>query len=115
MVDYLQRTCQLVPDAQIVQGISADHNALIYVFAGELLGGPEATPISAGQMAILDSGDCIELSQGPSADETHLLLLSGVPISEPVARYGPFVMNTRAELVQAFEDYEAGRMGRIHS
>ena len=104
----------LRPGARVVQSLSADHHALIYVFDGQVLGGADLTPLSAGQMAILGPGDCVELQHAPRADESQLLLLSGVPIAEPVARYGPFVMNTRAELVQAYEDYEAGRMGRIN-
>ena len=65
-----------------------------------------------GQLAVFGAGDAITFAAGPKAD-MDVLLLGGEPIREPVATYGPFVMNTRAELVQAFEDYQAGRLGSI--
>src|SRR5438552_17100762 len=72
---------------------------------------PNGTSLEAGQLAIFGPGDSVRLSGagGPG----RLLLLGGVPLREPVARYGPFVMNTRAELVQAVEDYQRGKMGEI--
>jgi redox-sensitive bicupin YhaK (pirin superfamily) len=57
-------------------------------------------------------GDAVRIAAGPGAT-LRVLLIGGVPLNEPVARYGPFVMNTRAEIVQAFEDYQAGRLGEI--
>src|SRR5262249_21105453 len=73
-------------------------------------GGPRA--IRMGQLAVFGSGDAITFAAGPKED-MDILLLGGEPIREPVATYGPFVMNTQAELVQAFEDYQAGRLGSI--
>jgi redox-sensitive bicupin YhaK (pirin superfamily) len=66
--------------------------------------------VSQGQMAIFGPGDAVELVAGEPAE---VLLLGGRPLNEPVARYGPFVMNTREELMEAFADFRAGRMGAI--
>jgi quercetin 2,3-dioxygenase len=68
--------------------------------------------VEMGQLAVFGAGDAITFSAGARQD-MDILLLGGQPIREPVAAYGPFVMNTRAELVQAFEDYQAGRLGSI--
>ena len=59
-----------------------------------------------------EDGDEVEIEASPG-EKLRVLLIGGVPLNEPVARYGPFVMNTRAELMQAFEDYQAGRLGEI--
>jgi redox-sensitive bicupin YhaK (pirin superfamily) len=94
-------------------------NALVYVLAGRGRVGGESRPIHRGQLAVLGTGDSIVIaadhnqdSQSPNLD---VLLLGGRPIGEPVAHNGPFVMNTRAELAQAFEDFQKGRMGTIPS
>jgi redox-sensitive bicupin YhaK (pirin superfamily) len=95
----------------------ADANALVYVLAGHGRVGPAGQPIRTGQLAVLGAGDAIALeadkTQDSSAPNLDVLLLGGRPIGEPVAHYGPFVMNTRAELAQAFEDFQSGRMGTI--
>jgi redox-sensitive bicupin YhaK (pirin superfamily) len=94
-----------------------DFNALVYVMAGNGTVGAERRPVRMGQLAVFGPGDTITVaanasqeSRSPSVD---VLILGGEPIREPVAHYGPFVMNTRAELAQAFEDYQAGRLGVI--
>lgn len=104
----------LQPGASVEQPIPRDFNAFAYVFGGQVLVGPEAKPVGDGQLAILGEGDAVRLACAPSATEpAQVLLLGGVPLREPVARYGPFVMNTREELMQAVVDFQLGRMGQI--
>jgi redox-sensitive bicupin YhaK (pirin superfamily) len=98
--------------AQVRLPWQADFNALAYVLAGSGSVGTEKRPVQMGQLAVFGPGDGITFAAGPRQD-MDILLLGGQPIREPVAAYGPFVMNTRAELVQAFEDYQAGRLGSI--
>jgi quercetin 2,3-dioxygenase len=90
----------------------ADFNALGYVLSGRGSAGPDGRPVRMGQLAVFGPGDALTVTAAPSGD-LDILLLGGEPIREPVAAYGPFVMNTRAELVQAFEDYQAGRLGSV--
>ena len=90
----------------------ADFNALGYVLSGRGSVGPDGRPVRMGQLAVFGPGDALTVTAAPSGD-LDILLLGGEPIREPVAAYGPFVMNTRAELVQAFEDYQAGRLGSV--
>jgi len=105
------------PGAQVRLPWRRDFNALGYVLAGEGSVGAERRPVRTGQLAVFGPGESITFAadktmDGPSPS-LDILLLGGAPIREPVAAYGPFVMNTRAELVQAFEDYQAGRLGSI--
>ena len=107
----------LEPGAMLRLPWRPDFNALGYVLAGSGTAGPAKRPVRAGQMAVFGAGDSITLAaarraDGPS-DGMDVLVLGGQPIREPVAAYGPFVMNTRDELVTAFEDYQAGRLGTI--
>jgi len=92
-------------------------NALVYALAGRGTVGGGGRPIESGQLAVLGAGDSVVVTGGDRQDsrsETlEVLILGGRPIGEPVAHYGPFVMNTRDELIQAFEDFEKGRMGTI--
>jgi len=92
-------------------------NALAYVLSGDGSVGEERRPVTAGQLAVFGPGYSITVaaSATPSerSPELEVLLLGGRPIGEPVYAYGPFVMNTRAEVAQAFDDFQAGKMGQI--
>jgi quercetin 2,3-dioxygenase len=91
--------------------LPAGHNAAIVLLRGEVVVNGSATLKSTAQIAPLNtSGETVLLE---AKAEPLVLVLSGEPIDEPVASYGPFVMNTEAELRQAVEDYRAGEMGRV--
>jgi redox-sensitive bicupin YhaK (pirin superfamily) len=94
-----------------------DYNALVYVMAGQGSIGSDDRPIGAGQLAVLGPGDALSVAasrQGESrSPNLDILVLGGRPIREPVAWMGPFVMNTREEVLQAVADYQAGRLGSI--
>ena len=92
--------------------LAAEERAMVYVFGGALLADDSDQVIEDGQLAILGDGEVVRLRHA-GEKPARALLLAGRPIEEPVARYGPFVMNTQAELQQAFADYQSGRMGRI--
>jgi quercetin 2,3-dioxygenase len=105
------------PGAELRLVWRPDFNALGYVLAGSGTVGADRRPVRTGQLAVFGPGDVLTFGaerrmDGPS-DELDVLVLGGQPIREPVAAYGPFVMNTRAELAQAFEDFQAGRLGSI--
>jgi redox-sensitive bicupin YhaK (pirin superfamily) len=87
--------------------VEAEHNAFAYVFEGTAKIGAEAQLVERGQLAVLSLGESVTVAGGPKGG--RLILVAGRPLREPVARYGPFVMNTRDELQQAFADYQAGR------
>jgi quercetin 2,3-dioxygenase len=106
------------PGARLEVPWRSDYNALAYVLAGRGSAGVERHPIRTGQLAVFGSeGTTIRLDAAERQDggspALEILLLGGRPIREPVAWLGPFVMNTRDEVTQAFEDYQAGRLGRI--
>lgn len=107
----------LSPGARLVLPWQAEYNALVYVLSGRGRVGAEGRPVHGGQLAVHGAGNAIELraeeSQESSSPTLEVLVLGGRPIKEPVAVYGPFVMNTRDELAQAFEDYQAGRLGSV--
>jgi hypothetical protein len=108
---FLHATLQ--PGASVEQPVPGNYSAFAYVIDGEGRIGPEDTRVSEGHVAVFaKSGDNVRLSNSAGAP-LNVLLIGGAPLGEPVARYGPFVMNTKAELYQAFEDYQSGRMGVI--
>ncbi len=109
----------LEPGAQIQLPWNPGFNALVYALSGSGQVGPDGVSITGGQLVVLGAGDLIEARaaerQESNTPSLELYIIGGQPIREPVAAYGPFVMNTQAELVQAFEDFQAGRLGVIPS
>jgi len=105
------------PGAQLSLPWNPEYNALVYVLSGDGLAGAEGRPVHGGQLAVFGNGDRITMRASDAQDSNRLALelyiLGGQPIREPVVHYGPFVMNTKEELVQAIEDYQAGRLGVI--
>ena len=120
-ITFVHATVQ--PGARLELPWAADHNALVYVLSGSGSVGADAAPVHTGQLAVLTDGDIVRVDGGDRIDgdaavddgsaTLDVLVLGGRPIGEPVAQHGPFVMNTRAELVAAVEDFQAGRFGRV--
>jgi redox-sensitive bicupin YhaK (pirin superfamily) len=94
-----------------------EYNALAYVLSGDGSVGPDRRPVSSHQLAVFGPGGAVRIEADREQDSRHpaldVLILGGRPIGEPVVHYGPFVMNTRAEIVQALEDFQAGRLGQV--
>ena len=107
----------LQPDARLELPWRVDFNALVYVLNGRGAVGQGRRPIHSGQLAVLVDGDCLTLTadkvQEGRSPELDVLILGGRPIGEPVAWSGPFVMNTHAELAQAYDDYQSGKLGTV--
>ena len=105
----------LYPGTRMVLPWPPGFNALAYVLNGTGQFGAERRPATEGQLVVYGAGDTItaiaDAKQDSRSANLDLLILGGAPIGEPVAWYGPFVMNTREELAQAFKDYQAGRLG----
>ncbi|HZF18844.1 MAG TPA: pirin family protein [Burkholderiales bacterium] len=97
--------------ADVTVALPREQQAMAFVFEGSALLGNEGKEVKDGQLAMLGEGDAVRLRG--AAGGGRLLLLAGVPIKESVARYGPFVMNTQDEIVQAVRDYQSGKMGEI--
>lgn len=111
-IQYQDWTLQ--PGADVVTEVDPEHNVGIYVFSGRINAGSDLQRIEDGQFAVLREGSVVRLTVPPEETvEARLLLLAGMPINEPVARYGPFVMNAEQELQEAVRDYQSGRMGKI--
>jgi hypothetical protein len=105
------------PGAELALPWRKDFNALAYVLSGDGHAGPDGTPMHTGQLVVFGSGDFVTFGASQQQDSRHpnleVLLLGGQPIREPVAWGGPFVMNTKQEVLQAFEDFQAGKLGTI--
>ncbi len=102
----------LEPGADVTVNVPSAERAMVYVFGGSVRVGAGGDVARDGQLAVLGDGEALRLVTG-GGESARFLLLAGAPIGEPVARYGPFVMNTDAELRQAFEDFRSGKMGEI--
>ncbi|HUJ65440.1 MAG TPA: pirin family protein, partial [Acidimicrobiales bacterium] len=107
----------VAPGARLELPWDPTYNALVYVLAGRGRVGSDRLSFQTGQLAVLGAGQTVLVEADQSQDQRYpnleVLILGGQPIGEPVAQYGPFVMNTKQELAQAFEDFQKGRMGTI--
>jgi hypothetical protein len=107
----------IAPGAQLDVPWKPAFSALAYVLSGHGYANNQRRPIDAHQLVVYGAGDSLTLgaamNQPADTPNLEVLLLGGLPIQEPIAHYGPFLMNTRAEIIQAVEDYQAGRMGVI--
>jgi quercetin 2,3-dioxygenase len=107
----------LSPGAELVLPWRTDFNALVYTLAGQGTVGAKAQPIRKGQLAVFGPGGSLRAAAAPTQPQAEpnldILVLGGRPIREPIAMAGPFVMNTRLEVIQAFEDFQAGKLGTI--
>ena len=106
---------RILPGGSVTQSVPRDFNAFAYVVDGAGLFGKELEQASDGQMVLFArDSDELRIENPQEASETlNILLIAGVPLNEPVVRYGPFVMNTSEEIYQAIEDYRQGKMGAI--
>lgn len=107
----------LQPGAELRLPWRKDYNALVYTMAGAGYVGDEARPVKMGQLTVFGEGESIVVRaadvQESRSPQMELFILGGEPIKEPVAWMGPFVMNTKAEVIQAFEDFQKGLLGTI--
>ncbi|MBB5915235.1 hypothetical protein BJY24_004102 [Nocardia transvalensis] len=105
------------PGGRLETGWPQQFSSMAYVLAGSGSAGAEGRPLAEGQLAVFGPGDAITVTadnrQDTPSGDLEVLLLGGEPIREPVIQYGPFVMNSKSEIIEAIEDFEAGRMGRI--
>ena len=110
---YLHYTLQ--PGAKVVQAVPQNYNVFVYVMNGEGLFGAGQKPARKEQIVLFeqDGNEVIIKAPDYATSSLDLLLIAGIPLGEPVARYGPFVMNTEEEIRQAILDYNSGRMGKI--
>ncbi len=107
----------LAPGASVDIPWREDFNALGYVLAGHGMVGSELQPVRTGNNVVFHDGNLLRIAAASSQDARHanleMFVIGGVPLREPVVQYGPFVMNTRDEIMQAYDDYQTGRFGQI--
>lgn len=115
-ITYLHAT--VTPGSRLLLPWRPDFNALVYALNGDGFAGTDRVAVREGELALFGPGQAIAIEAaaaqpGHSGEGWDVLVLGGQPIGEPVARYGPFVMNTRDEIIRAMEDFRAGRMGTV--
>jgi redox-sensitive bicupin YhaK (pirin superfamily) len=114
-ITYLHAT--VAPGAELALPWNPTFSAFAYVLSGRALAGPDNRPVLDHQLAVFGPGDYVVLraaeSQTQDATALDVLVLGGLPLREPIVHYGPFVMNSREEIIHAIEDYEQGRLGTI--
>ena len=103
----------LQPGAKFSQAVPKNCNGFAYVWRGSGYLGDNRISVEMGQVGILADGDGELLMEAAADDVIHILLVAGEPLNEPIAKYGPFVMNTMEEIQQAFMDYRSGKLGKI--
>ncbi|MBY6436680.1 pirin family protein [Rhodococcus kroppenstedtii] len=102
----------VAPGASVTAPWNPRYNAIAYVLAGAGTVGEERRPVRMGQTTVFGSGDTLTVAASDGPEPLEVFLLGGEPIRQPIAMAGPFVMNTKAEVLQAFEDFQAGRFGQ---
>jgi len=104
----------LAPGAELALRWHPEFSAFAYVLSGSGTAGGEGRPVEADQLVVFGAGDHVVVRAAERQSEPmEVLVLGGLPIREPIAHYGPFVMNTREEILEAIEDYQAGRLGIV--
>ncbi len=103
----------LAPGAQLALPWSPEFSAFVYVLSGRGSVGVENRPLQDGELAVFGPGDHLVVTAAEHEPPFEVLVLGGLPIRAPIEHYGPFVMNSRDEIRQAIEDYQAGRLGTI--
>ncbi len=107
----------LRPGARVELPWNPAFSAMVYVLGGRGRVGAEERPVESHQLAVLAGGDTVVIEaaevQSDEWPELEVLVLGGLPIREPIVHYGPFLMNTKAQIVEAMEDFQAGRMGTV--
>ena len=107
----------LAPGARIDIPWREDFNALVHGLAGRGRLGPLGQPFGVGQTAVLVDGNVLRIEADPTQESRHpnldVFVIGGLPLREPVVQYGPFVMSTRAEILEAVEDFQRGRFGHV--